>query len=254
MTQMIPAYVINMARAAHRLAFVTDRFDSLGVGFTRIDAVDGAALSEAERVEFIRQRPRDGKRGWRPGQIGCLMSHRRAWQNIAEGEASYGLVLEDDIHVSSDLPAFVGSTDWIPQQADVVRLESTGQWLSLGPTLVEHAGRRIRQIRSSAWGAGAYILSQDTARRLVNGDPRYESPADDYLFNRATSRVAESLCTLQVVPALAEQDKFSASQETVIGFGSDIETDQVNQRLRGFSAWRRRVTSTLRGKTPVEFA
>lgn len=251
---MIPIFLINLDRAANRLAFVARRLDALGLPFVRIAAVDGATLVSADRFTFVAARPRDGKRGWRDGQIGCFLSHFDAWQRIATGGAPFGLVLEDDLHVSEKLPALLCDTGWVPEDADVVRLEATGQWLALGRPVALASGRSVRRIRSAAWGAGAYLLSKRAAARLIASDPTSQSPVDDFLFNPTSSPLARSLLTYQVVPALAVQDKFSADVSAVEGFGSDIETGVVNQRLRGLSALRRSITSALRGKTAVEFA
>lgn len=251
---IVPIYLINLDRSADRLRFVTRRLDTLGLGLTRIAAIDGSLLTHEERRAFVAARPRDGKRGWLDGQIGCFLSHLDAWRRIAAGPDAYGLVLEDDIHLSDATPAALANTAWIPHDADIVRLESTGQWLSLGSPVAQVVGRPVRRIRSAAWGAGAYLLSRPAAARLSASDPALQTPADDFLFNLASSSVAQSLTTYQVVPALAVQDKFSAADEAIEGFGSDIETDTINQRLRGLSALRRRITSALRGKTAVEFA
>ncbi|MEN2785590.1 glycosyltransferase family 25 protein [Sphingomonas qilianensis] len=251
---IVPIYLINLDRSVDRLRFVTRRMDTLGLDHTRIAAVEGARLSGGERAAFVAARPRDGKRGWRDGQIGCFLSHLDAWRRIAAGPDAYGLVLEDDIHLSDATPAALADTAWIPPDADIVRLESTGQWLALGPPVSQAAGRPVRRIRSAAWGAGAYLLSRQAAARLAASDPLLQTPADDFLFNLAGSAIARSLTTYQVVPALAVQDKFNAEDHAIEGFGSDIETDTVNQRLRGLSALRRRITSALRGKTAVEFA
>lgn len=250
---MTPIYLINLDRSIDRLRFVKQRLDDLGLPFSRIQAVEGSCLTASERAAFVAARPRDGKRGWRDGQIGCFLSHREAWRMISSGPADFGLVLEDDIHLSDDTPAVLANLSWIPADADIVRLESTGQWLSLGPPTASAAGRPVRKIRSAAWGAGAYILSRNTAARLLGSDPILQSPADDFLFNIVSSAMAKSLTTYQIVPALAVQDKFSAEDSVIEGFGSDIESGVINQRLRGLSALRRRITSTLRGKTAVEF-
>ena len=251
---MTPIFLINLDRATNRLAFVARRLDALELPFVRITAVDGAQLTSVEHTSFVAARPRDGKRGWRVGQIGCFLSHFDAWGRIAAGDAQFGLVLEDDLHVSGKLPALLGDTGWVPDDADVVRLEATGQWLALGRPVASTSGRSVRRIRSAAWGAGAYLLSKQAAVRLIASDPASQSPVDDFLFNFITSPLARSLVTYQVVPALAVQDKFSANASAMEGFGSDIETSAVNQRLRGLSALRRRITSALRGKTAVEFA
>jgi GR25 family glycosyltransferase involved in LPS biosynthesis len=32
-----------------------------------------------------------------PGEVGCFLSHKRCWEIIAQGEAPYGLIAEDDL-------------------------------------------------------------------------------------------------------------------------------------------------------------
>lgn len=251
---MITIYVLNLDRAAHRLRFISERLTSIGLNFIRIKAFDGAAMSDDARAAFINARPRDGKRSWRPGQIGCFLSHMEAWTRISQGATQFGLVLEDDMHISEALSALLSDQRWIPPQTDIVRLESTGQWLALEKPIAHVDQRAIRRIKSAAWGAGAYLLNRDAAQKLLTSDPILHTPADDFLFNLDGSKMARSLTTYQVVPALAVQDKFNAEHEVSKGFGSDIETDVINQRLRGFSAFRRRITSALRGKVSVEFA
>jgi glycosyl transferase family 25 len=181
------------------------------------------------------------------------MSHVDAWRNIAEGPAPFGLVLEDDIHLSDTTPEFLRNPSWIPSDADIVRLESTGQWLLLGKVAANADNRSVRRVRSAAWGAGAYVLTKAAASRLLAVKPMLHAPVDDFLFNLVGSTVARSLTIYQVTPALAEQDKFKADQLTSEGFGSGIETGKINQRLGGLSGLRRTITSTLRGKSPVEF-
>ena len=249
---MLPCYLINLDRSADRLAFINQRLQDLSIQYTRISAVDGSRLSEAERAEFTRSRPRDG-RSWSAGQIGCFLSHVDAWRKIAEGQAPFGLVLEDDIHLSDATPEFLRDSSWIPSDADVVRLESTGQWLLLDRAAAKAHNRLVRRVRSAAWGAGAYVLTKATASKLLAVEPVLHAPVDDFLFNIVGSTIARSLTIYQVTPALAEQDKFKADQLASKGFGSGIETGKINQRLRGLGGLRRTITSTLRGKSRVEF-
>jgi glycosyl transferase family 25 len=249
---MISCYLINLDRSPDRLAFIANRLRTLGVDYTRIVAIDGSLLTDAEGAAFIAARPRDG-RSWSAGQIGCFMSHTGAWRNIAEASASYGLVIEDDIHLSDATLAFLKNLDWVPADADIVRIEGTGQWLLLGAGAATPEGRSVHRVRSSAWGAGAYILSKAAAKKLLAVEPVLHTPVDHFLYNVADSVVARSLTTYQVTPALAEQDKFKADQAGAKGFGSGIETGKINQRLRGLGALRRAITSTLRGKSRVEF-
>jgi glycosyl transferase family 25 len=249
----LPIYLINLDRSPLRLEYVSRRLATLGLSFTRIPAVDGAALPEEQRAAFAAARPRDG-RGWSAGQIGCFLSHFEAWRRIAMQDTRWGLILEDDLHLSDALPAVVTDIDALDNTIDILRLESTGQWLAVGPPAMTLAARMARPLRSSAWGAGAYMISRAAAARLIATDTRLHTPTDDFLFNRPKSGVAAALATYQLVPAVATQDKFSVDAASVVGFGSEIETGRVNQRLRGLRAVRRWVTSSLRGKTPVDFA
>jgi len=249
---MVPCYLINLDRSMDRLGFIGKRLEDLKIPYSRIVAIDGRMLSEIEQTAFIEARPRDG-RSWGSGQIGCFMSHMNAWQKIAEGEAPFGLVLEDDIHLSDAAPALLKDLSWIPLNADIVRVESTGQWLSLGPTVTVVGSRSIRRVQSAAWGAGAYIMSKTAAGGLMRIEAKQHTPVDDFLFNLVSSAVAQTLNIYQIVPALAEQDKFKADQSMSRGFGSGIEVGKINQRLQGLSALRRTVTSTLRGKSRVDF-
>jgi glycosyl transferase family 25 len=249
---MIPCYLINLDRAPARLAFISRRLQALGIPYSRLSAVDGSAMPEKDRTAFIASRPRDG-RTWSAGQVGCFMSHVKAWEKIAEGLEPYGVIIEDDVHVSDEAPAFLKSSNWIPADADIVRLESTGQWLKLGKTSSRIDDRAVRRVRSTAWGAGAYVLSKSAALKLLAVEPKLHSPVDDFLFNFKSSAVAKGLTVYQVAPALVEQDKFIANQSASKGFGSDIETGKIFQRVRGISAMLRSVVSVAKGKSPVNF-
>ncbi|MDB5714324.1 MAG: glycosyl transferase [Sphingomonadales bacterium] len=253
MPDAMQTYVINLDRSPERMAFVERRFGDLGLGFTRITATDGNLLSSADLKTFADQRPRDGKRGWRPGQIGCLMSHLEVWRHVAAAEQPYGLVAEDDVHLSDALPAFAATSEWIPPDAEIIRLETTGQWLSLGSVARKFQGRTVRRVRSAAWATGAYVIHRDAAARLLSINLALHGPVDEFLFNLGSSSVARSLVTYQLTPALAIQDKFNDNGAAPKGFGSDIETETLNGRLRGLAALRRTITSTLRGKSRIEF-
>ena len=249
---MLPCYLINLDRAPDRLAFISRRLDALGIQYTRLAAVDGNALSEESRASFIAARPRDG-RSWGAGQIGCFMSHVSAWEKIAISSFSHAVIVEDDVHVSDSTPAFLENASWIPADADIVRLESTGQWLKLGKAKSDTEGRSIRRVQSTAWATGAYVLSKSAASRLLAVEPNVHSPVDDFLFNLEGSPVARGLTVYQLVPALVEQDKFVADQSASRGFGSDIEVGKIVQRIRGVSGMLRDGVSAARGKSRVYF-
>ncbi|MEA1988048.1 MAG: glycosyltransferase family 25 protein [Pseudomonadota bacterium] len=216
-------YVINLERNPERLEFIGQRLESINIDFNRIDAVDGYALDKKYIEEFRETSKRPT--GWKEGQIGCFLSHRKVWQVIVDGEAEYGVILEDDLHISSALKGIISNLNWIPKDADVIRLESTTNWVKL--TKLGHVNNRdICLVNNDTWGAGAYVLSKKTARFLLEQDPAIWLPADTYIFAKSLSDTARALKIYQLNPVLVCQDKYAegvVDSNQIRLFDSEIE-------------------------------
>lgn len=112
-----PAYVINLADSTARLEAVTAEMAAQGIGFERIEAVDGRRLPP-EEIAAAYDAGRNRREGRHPlvaSEIGCYLSHLRAWERIAAGEAGGGFVFEDDFaarpHLAAVLEALAGDGD-----------------------------------------------------------------------------------------------------------------------------------------------
>lgn len=122
---MWPAYVINLAANTPRLAAVSQILGRQGIDFTRIEAVNGWALTPPDiaRVYDAARNARDGRQPLVPAEIGCYLSHIAAWDRIATGSATGGFVFEDDFDATPDLARVMAalsadpSADW-----DMVKL------------------------------------------------------------------------------------------------------------------------------------
>ncbi|WP_157760439.1 glycosyltransferase family 25 protein [Thiomicrorhabdus arctica] len=220
--------MINLERNPERLAFISHRLQSLGIDFERINAVDGYSFSEEYLDEFRQNSLRPT--GWIEGQIGCFLSHRKAWQQIMDGDEEYGVIFEDDLHIADSLGKVISDMTWIPAEADVVRLENTTNWVKL-KKVGEVDQRDVCVVENDSWCAGAYILSKKTAAFLVNQEPKLWLPADTYLFAKSLSEVANALNIFQINPVLTCQDKYSEGvidSNELMNFDSEIEVDQLN--------------------------
>lgn len=221
---MMTLYVINLDRDVRRLEQVSLQLDGLGLPFERIAAVDGREISESDFQHFQQSRPRQNKR-WLRGQMGCFLSHYRAWEKIAAGTQPFGVVFEDDIYLSGDVGRYVTHSDWIPEGTDIIRLEpSTNRMLLARRPVIQLGGRVFYPVKSTAWCAGAYILSQRAARQLIELPVSVHQPADAMLFSFQESVIARKLRILQCSPAPCIQDKFR--REGYLGLGSNIEVRQ----------------------------
>ncbi|MES2673440.1 MAG: glycosyltransferase family 25 protein [Pseudomonadota bacterium] len=219
---MIKSYLINLNKDDERLSFFTSNFKRLGMEFERISAVDGREFSEQDFRAFLEDRPRSNKKTWVRGQMGCFLSHHIAWTKIAQSNERFSAVFEDDVHVSEDLKSLLSDDNWIPNEIDIIRLETSTNRvrLTLQPLLI-HAKRKIYGVKSTTWCTGGYILNRRAAQQLIELKPQHHQPSDVILFNFEDSIIAKKLNILQCYPALCTQDKHLATGN--LEFSSNLE-------------------------------
>jgi glycosyl transferase family 25 len=222
------SYLINLDKDTDRLKFFKENFDRLGMHFERISAIDGRTSSEEDYQHFMQERPRNHNRTtnkkWLRGQMGCFLSHYTAWTKIAEGSNPFCAVFEDDIHVSDDLAKILNDDSWIPNNIDIIRLETSTNRIRLtGNPLLTYMARNLYGVKSTSWCAGAYIISRNTAQRLIALPAKYHEPADVMLYHFSESVIARELNILQFNPALCTQDKHLANSANSVNFASNIE-------------------------------
>jgi glycosyl transferase family 25 len=108
------AYVISLPLSARRRASIAEELAPTALEFDFVDGVDGRGLTAAERAELVSESAVARYPRWlTPGQIGCALSHLRAYREIlASGSDDIALILEDDVTAPAtiaELCARVGS-------------------------------------------------------------------------------------------------------------------------------------------------
>ena len=102
----IPAYVINLKNSHLRREYMEkllSAYPSIDVNF--IEAVDGRIMSKdslSEVFDFDSCIKRNG-RIINPGEVGCVLSHRKCYHEMIQSNKDYALILEDDITVVGDM-------------------------------------------------------------------------------------------------------------------------------------------------------
>lgn len=89
--------IINLDRAKDRWERICETLTAEGVQFERLEAVDGAL--EEQLCRENNYFPVPVSKWFRPltlGEIGCSLSHRKAWDKIIAEQLPYALILEDD--------------------------------------------------------------------------------------------------------------------------------------------------------------
>jgi glycosyl transferase family 25 len=202
-------YVINMARASDRMAHMRNQLDNLGVAFKRIEAVDAKSMSNEQIAQF-RASLVDVERHstWSPGGIGCFLSHKKTWAEIAAGDKEYAAVFEDDVHLSNRIAPLLRDSGWVPRPADIVRFETTLQSMKLEQVPIARLDQtEIFKVHSGAWGAAGYVIRRDIAAWLACSPQRIAGQADWFLFHKE-SPVAQAMAIFQCDPAPCVQDQY----------------------------------------------
>lgn len=220
----IKAYLINLDRAGDRLAHMRGEFERIGLAFNRVSAVDGSLLDADVLDDFARNRIGVYPRRWKVGEIGCFLSHFDVWRQIASGGDEFAAVLEDDVHLAADLKNLLDTDQWIPADADLVRLEANQEMRLVERRRIDTVpGRSVFRAASHTWGSAGYIVSRRAAGRLTRTDPEFHCWLDVFLFHPEYSPIAAALRTYQVVPAVCVQDQVKDDSPTALS--SSIRAD-----------------------------
>lgn len=221
---MLTAYVINLDRDVERWARMERLGRQFGIAWTRVTAVDKndpAIIARAEKMPLSFYGAVIG-----PGAVACFESHRKIWREIVSSDATYAAIFEDDVHFSDGLKPFLSSTDWIPADSDLVRLETRLKRAKLGRPAERHFGRRVARLLSTQMGTAAYVISKQAAARLLDLSEGFRDPVDEFLFSEGSPHFAQ-LTVYQVIPAPCIPGKNMGLDKTEPYLRSGLKADRV---------------------------
>jgi glycosyl transferase family 25 len=218
----VKTYRINLDPSPKRLAHMDATLGQAGIAYTRVAAVDGRTLTETDL---------EGRQGSLSlGEVACLMSHRLVWQMIADDASPFAAVIEDDIHIAPAMAGLLADWEWIPPDADIVKLETILKIVAVDrSTKPAPAGCRLARLRSSHPGTAGYIIAKTAARRLLapRADPM--RPVDVYLFE-VSDGPARDLVVYQLDPAVCIQDDVTHGGEGKGALASTIHAERRQLR------------------------
>lgn len=107
---MLPVIVISMQSDVERRFTISKCLNEKKIPFTFIDAVVGKELPSSFLMDLnvlgVKSRK---KRDITLGEIGCTLSHLKAYEVINELNIKYALILEDDVILGHEFSAFYNS-------------------------------------------------------------------------------------------------------------------------------------------------
>lgn len=221
-------FVINLDRQEGRLRRMAEMFDGMGLQFTRVSAVDGGQLSE-ETIKHWCGGASFGEE--QPGATACFLSHRGCWQRIIDEALPYAAIFEDDLHLADDAATLFANGDWVPDQADIVKVETMRQPTRMDKRPIAALGaRKLYRLAGKHIGAGGYVVTRKGAEKLLKMSETFCNPVDHFLFDPELPW-ASSFVTFQLSPAICMQDFFLKEPAAVLGLGSDLHAERSRERL-----------------------
>lgn len=175
------AFVINLDRSADRLRRFMAMAQSQALAIERIPAVDGRALAR-ETIEAL-----TAPTALYPltaAEVGCFLSHRRAWERLLESSAAHAAIFEDDAVFSPDLKEVIAGLADLANAPDLVQMESTpGRRLAVFETEASVHGRSLKRLRAVSIGSCAYRLNRKAAKALLQQSAALPCAIDLFLFD-----------------------------------------------------------------------
>lgn len=203
-------WYINLAGSEARRAHMEAEAARVGIALERMEAVDGRVLSAAA-LQAVCPGPGLFKQ-LRGVEVACVLSHRALWQRIVDGTDAYAAVFEDDVRFGDGVAELLTDTDWIPPDAQLIKLETTSRRVLLrGPTRALPHGRSLWRLRSKHLCTGGYIIARACAAELIERTRTITNPVDHLLFNPELG-FADSHTIYQLSPALCIQQVRSPAQ------------------------------------------
>jgi glycosyl transferase family 25 len=165
--QKLTAFVINLDRSPERLRAVTEALHHYGINWERVAAVDGHKLDLDQTPEFslVGYRRLHGKEINR-AEVGCYLSHVRAFRQFLASDHQYALILEDDAVFYANPSALLASLMAQSQHWDVAKLSGyhSGSPVSLCALDGEHD---LCVAITKHTGANAYLVNRHAAQTYV---------------------------------------------------------------------------------------
>lgn len=177
-------YVINRGADADRMADFTSAAEAFGAAFERVPAFD--AHDPDAPLFLYRTLLRDafwGETSFKPGALGCAVSHMTAWRRMLANGCEVALICEDDTRLIADPSEFVTRLKRYPDAElifanhrmtmlrDAVSAKSDPALITLEKMVVRLAAKDIEPGAGeflAAPGADAYFITRSGAEKLLS--------------------------------------------------------------------------------------
>ncbi len=179
--------VISLPGSTERQAKVRMQLDQIGYPWQFLEAVRGAALTEPPKEYNAAKVRRLLGFELTPNEIGCFLSHKKAWQRCVRANTP-ALVFEDDFAL---LPHFEETIAYLMAHRDAWQAVRLQGLFSVRQDVISDQGRfRIVRNHGDVVGATAYLIEPAIAKRLIEESRDLYEPLDHFLEHERKHGIA----------------------------------------------------------------
>lgn len=199
----VQTFVICLEREEARGRAALEQIRGRSIDATLFIGTDGRSLSPADR-EDVDQRAAVATIGRElvAGEIGCFLSHRRLWREIAAKDLAAAVVLECDARVAPQHDAIVAELSRRRFEWDIVMLQHRKCVPSFWHRhTLNGEARAVKFANRRSFHTSGYLLTARAARRLDELAVRITMPVDHFVSG---GRVEKGLEMYAVLPRCVE--------------------------------------------------
>lgn len=246
--------VISLPHSQDRQAHISEQMQRLGLQYEFIEAIDGRSISEEKMaaldVDVSGSPILMPTRHLTKGEIGCALSHRRAYRRIVDDCVPLACILEDDaVLTDSFVPvlncASLSAANWemllLGHFSNSRRSSTHGGECSYFRRRLTPAHWIARPVEFPYLAIG-YLLRLTAARKLLEASSPIRMPADA-LTGRA--EMYDVRLRLVTPPCVLPRDDFVANStigerrdDVLAPAASNGRPHRFMSRLRASSAWK----------------
>lgn len=190
----LQTYLINLKRSEDRLKVMDGFLKHFGIHYERVEAVDAQELPD-NVYEVVTTPNIEYPHHLRSGEIACFLSHRSCWQKLVDSNSDWALIFEDHCDFSPLADQYLKSTDWIPQECELVQLiYSKSPVFSCRQINLQDGNVLAALSCSSPIGCSAYFISRSAAKHALKEAQKITCPVDNFLFGPWSSYSKKIQC------------------------------------------------------------
>lgn len=172
-----PIWVISLTDNIDRRGAISKQFESLGLDFSFLDAIDGRVGLPAE-FEVEVDRPGTLARHGYPmsdGEYACALSHQHAYREIAKQRLPGAVILEDDAILTQRFREFCDTRSY--EAAPLIQFFFFDAQIWKGRA-INTSCTRLQRLFTSAWMAVGYSISAEAAATMLKESSPLRGRAD----------------------------------------------------------------------------